>query len=161
MPTPFHCKLFLRKEYHLPRTHFLFHRLDNYAAERALEQAQREERRRKEIATERLVLLHNGQMTEPLIAVIREIFRSYSDVVDDTQQDTVVKLPYTSASRLWYRTGFRHSFLDTVLTEPLGQLPFSEFLAIFKKIIEEDVAASEEEKSETQKSAFEVSISGD
>lgn len=96
---------------------------------------EKQEAVRRQILGRRQVLFSEGSITKRLRDVLLEIYTLYSEEGDES-------LTYASAARLFYRSGMKLDFLDSVYKEsgPTG-LTFLRFYEIIEKILHEDDAS--------------------
>ena len=96
---------------------------------------EKEEAVKRDVLGRRNVVFQNGCPTKRLRDVILEIFMMYAGEGEEN-------LTYASAARLFYRSGLKLDYLDTIIKEHgEGAVTFLRVYEIIEKILQEDDAA--------------------
>lgn len=111
--------------------------LRSFSTDSKQAQQEKDMQRRKELASQRLVLIQNKKLAPGLVKILHEIFVRYSG---SKEQNTQLK--HVEAVRLWYRCGLTLSNLDTLIqdkkkSQPI-QICFDDFLEVLSSVIREE-----------------------
>jgi hypothetical protein len=108
--------------------------LSQFSAEYRLQKVMEEQETRKRIMAERSLLLgDDSQLTDKLVGILKEIWKSYQD---DVNQE-IVPLSLQSAARLWYRCGMSLASLERILGNSKA-LEFDDFKNVLQKVLIDD-----------------------
>lgn len=112
------------------------HSLRLFATDWRKVQREKDEQLREKLASERAMLIQDGKPSDKLVDVLRDIFSEY---LANSLGDSPL-LPYTSASRLWYRCGLKLTHLDEMLmkTEAGKDVCFEDFVGVIRRVVEDD-----------------------
>ena len=117
--------------------------------------------RRRELESDRSVLIVGGSLSPPLRIVLRDIFSCYAangSLVDIAS----LRLTKIEASRLWYRCGMKLSSLYEILEqkERVETIVFEDFCSLLQRIVDDDAKhASKMALNHADGTDFEVRIS--
>ncbi len=138
----------------------LLFRLSSFATDWKQAQIEKDFLRRRELESDRSILIFQGSLSLELVAVLRDIFSRYA-ANGSIQDGRSIQLTKIEATRLWYRCGIKLSNLEEILKnkprEAERKINFEDFRILLQRIVEDDEERlSRMELNDTDRSDFEV-----